>query len=73
MNSPTWITSMKDIANDWRRERRIKRLSREAKAAFLDGHKSLSRALFAEMAAEIHQRSARQIRRLERKRGLPHA
>lgn len=55
---------------DWRRERRIRRLHRQATGALLDGHKSLALSLFHDLAAEVAARSPQQVARMETHRGL---
>lgn len=58
---------LKQRITDWCRERRIKRLSYAAKAAFLDGDKATARERWHAMAAEIGKRSQGQVRRMERR------
>ncbi|ADV26998.1 putative exported protein of unknown function [Pseudoxanthomonas suwonensis 11-1] len=56
--------------SDYLRERRIRRLSRQAKAAYAAGDRQRTRELLALLAIEMMARSQEQAARLDRAHGL---
>ena len=56
--------------SDYLRERRIRRLSRDVKAAYAAGDRQRTRELLALLAIENMARSPEQVARLERKWGI---
>jgi hypothetical protein len=59
--------------SDYLRERRIRRLQRDFKAAYAVANKRLALSLWHRMRDEIDSRSPDQVRRMERARGIRHA
>ncbi|MCC4588729.1 hypothetical protein LL962_16745 [Xanthomonas sp. NCPPB 1067] len=58
------------LIEDWRRERRIRRLAEQLRKAQGAGKKGLARAYWLDMKRECEGRSGRQVRRMERARGM---
>lgn len=55
---------------DWRRERRIKRMSRKVVRLCRLRMYSMARAIDAQRITEVNARSLEQVTRMERRRGL---
>lgn len=56
--------------SDYLRERRVRRLSRQAKAAYAAGDRQRTRELIEHMKLECFARSPGQVARMERKWGI---
>jgi hypothetical protein len=56
--------------NDWRLERRIRRLTNQCLACIYAGDRVMARAYDSMRLDAIRQRSAAQVERMERARGL---
>ncbi|WP_101812475.1 hypothetical protein [Xanthomonas citri] len=54
------------LLEDWRRERRIRRLAELLRQAQGAGKKAVARAYWLDMKRECEGRSARQVKRMER-------
>ncbi|AZR23509.1 hypothetical protein [Xanthomonas vasicola] len=58
------------LLEDWRRERRIRRLAELLRRAQCDGKRGLARAYWLDMKRECEGRSVRQVKRMEREGGI---
>ncbi|WOB24769.1 MULTISPECIES: hypothetical protein [Xanthomonas] len=54
------------LIEDWRRERRIRRLAERLRHAQADGQKAVARAYWLDLKRECESRSDRQVKRMER-------
>lgn len=57
---------IQQLLEDWRRERRIRRLAELLRKAQGDGKKNLARAYWLDMKRECEGHSDRQVKRMER-------
>ncbi|NJC36407.1 hypothetical protein GGR60_000897 [Xanthomonas arboricola] len=61
---------IQQLLEDWRRERRIRRLAELLRKAQGDGKKNLARAYWLDLKRECEGRSDRQVKRMERAGGI---
>ncbi|MEA5123281.1 hypothetical protein [Xanthomonas floridensis] len=54
------------LIEDWRRERRIRRIASAMRAATVTGKPNLARAYWLDMKRECESRSSGQVKRMER-------
>jgi hypothetical protein len=57
---------IQQLLEDWRRERRIRRLAELLRKAQGDGKKNLARAYWLDLKRECEGRSGHQVKRMER-------
>ncbi|MBO9766489.1 MULTISPECIES: hypothetical protein [Xanthomonas] len=57
---------IQQLIEDWKRERRIRRIARAMRAATVAGKRNLARAYWLDMKRECESRSSGQIKRMER-------
>ncbi|WP_415916324.1 hypothetical protein SE336_16025 [Xanthomonas arboricola] len=61
---------IQQLLEDWRRERRIRRLAELLRKAQGAGKRSLARAYWLDLKRECEGRSDRQVKRMERAGGI---
>lgn len=61
---------IQQLLEDWRRERRIRRLAELLRKAQGDGKKNLARSYCLDLKRECESRSDRQVKRMERAGGI---